>query len=216
MIYSLSQKWWLLRTRAQYLSQSLTMQLQLAPVWLTSWQHGSLIARLRHKSDKSCDDQQSARPAVTRLHHALAAKMLFNSETLGLLSQEMGWQFFLHSSLLLLALHKKVNCWFNTAKRTLHHQQARILCLLSHTNLLFFVDRHEVLVIFPAHSFDTLHTALIHTRVDSGLHLPLSPFSLPTVYGQISSSLMILRHLSNVRPNTVLTQSVKKICAKMN
>ena len=43
--------------KSSILSQSLAMQLQPGPVWLTSWQPGSLTARLRHKSDKSCDDQ---------------------------------------------------------------------------------------------------------------------------------------------------------------
>ena len=127
--------------------------------------------------------------------------MLFNSETLGLLSQEMGWQFFLHSSLLLLALHKSKFLSQHCKEDFTPSASKDTLSTVTYKNLLFFLDRHEALVIFPAHSFDTLHNTA-HTRVVPVLNLPLSPFSLPTVYGQISSSLMLFRHLSYVRPNT--------------
>ena len=134
-IFAFSQKWWLLRTRAPYLSQSLPMQLQLALAWLTSWL-GSLTAR--HKSDKSCDDQQrELRAACNQIQSP--QKCYLTRRPWDYHHKRWAGNFPALSSLSLLALHKsKILSQHCTAKRTWHHHINTLSSVTYYVQTYFF------------------------------------------------------------------------------
>ena len=120
--------------KSSLLSQSLPMQLQLALAWLTSWL-GSLTAR--HKSDKSCDDQQRAPAACNQIQSP--QKCYLTRRPWDYHHKRWSGNFPALSSLSLLALHKsKFLSQHCTAKRTWHHHINALSSVTYYVQTYFF------------------------------------------------------------------------------